>query len=556
MIHHWGDITRRLRSASCFATKPYPNIESEVLRGKARLLAAVTLALIPLHILVSMVLYNVYGPLIWSYRVVLVSGVATTIAYILSRSRFVLLGVNFFVGEMIALAILLLYVNADAYSAVIALLPIYFASMFRSAQRLIVTVVVSISAVFVISRLVPGDWEQIYGVLVLLIVTSMMIVIRSHLQWQAESELQLRNWQLAESEGNFRAAIDASIGMFFLLKAVRGADGQIQDFILVDVNKKVAQQFKRDYTQLINRPISEVIPEVYQHDLFVQCKRVVDEGMAVSAEIRTQNRWWEYQAVPVMGGAAVIGFDITARKEAEKRQVELQIERERVTILQRFIGDMSHDLMTPLSIIGSSSYLVRKVETQDKRNLHLRHIDEQTARLKNMFEEMLVQSRLDNLGYQDLECKPVDLNLVLQKLTSSYSSMAQMKSQQLIFKSCKQVAVVSMDQASMEIALGNMIDNALKYTPDAGAITVSCDGAQENVTIRVEDSGVGIPVQELDAIFERFYRVEAHRPLTAGSGLGLSITKKIIELHGGSIVAENRAEGGMRFSVNLPKAFA
>jgi signal transduction histidine kinase len=551
MLSHWRDLCRRLQNQSCVVTSPHAQINDENLKRSARLLAAITLALIPLHVFVSIALYAVYGSATWSWKLVMVSGAVTAVVYILSRGRFIRMGVNLFIVEMITSAISLLYVNADAYSAVTSLLPIYFASMFRSLRRLILTAVVTIGAVFVVSRLIPGDWEEIYGVLILLIVTSMMIVIRSYLQWQAESELHLRNQQLADSEARFRAAIDASIGMFFLLKAVRGADGQIQDFILVDVNTRVAKGLQREYGMLVNQPISAVIPVVYQNELFVQCKRVVDSGTPINTEIRTLNRWWEYQAVPVMGGVAVIGFDITARKEVEKRQVELQIERERVAILQRFIRDVSHDLMTPLSIIGSSSYLAGKLEAQDQRDLHLRQIDEQTARLKNMFEEMLIQSRLDNLTSQDLDCQPIAMDQLLQKLVTSFENIAQRKSQRLIFQACERAAVTLVDKASMEIAIANIIDNALKYTPEAGTIRVSCECGQEDVIIRVEDNGSGIPVHEVDSVFERFYRVEAHRPLTGGSGLGLSITKKIIELHGGSIVAENRIEGGMRFSVSL-----
>jgi signal transduction histidine kinase len=545
------DLYRKLQAWVAFATNPHPDIGTERLQHNARLLASITLALIPLHILVAIVLTTVYGPDIWSWRFVLWAGAATTIVYFLSRSRYIITAVNIFIAELSILALALLYVGADSYSAVTALLPIYVASMFRSLTRLVITAILTIGGVFAISRLIPGDWTHLYGVLTLLIVTSIMIVIRSYFQWEAESQLRLRNQQLAESEARFRAAIDASIGMFFLLKAVRGENGQIQDFILVDVNSQAMKRFQRDYAALMSQPVSAVFPSIYQEELFTQCKRVVDTGTPVIKEIRSENTWWEYQAVPIGDGAAVIGFDITARKEAEKRRVELQIERERVTILQRFIRDISHDLMTPLSIISTSTYLAGKLETQEQRDLHLQKINEQTSRLKSIFENMIVQSRLDNMNREDLDCKPVDVNHLLQHLVASFGSAAQSKSQQLIFEPSAQPALSSIDKVSMEMALSHIIDNGLKYTPEGGVIGVSCERRDENIVIIVEDNGPGIPASDLPAIFERFYRAETHRPLTAGAGLGLPIAKKIIELHGGSISAENRAEGGMRFYVVL-----
>jgi len=545
---------QKLRFRLRLATDPHPQVQGEFIHTKARTLATITLFLLPLHLFVSVILFVVYGPQIWSWRLVLMGGAGTLIAYRLSRTRYILAGINLFIVSMLLLALSVVYVSADSFSAVTVLLPMYFASMFGSFRRLVTVCFVSIVSVIVLSRVIPGDWKDIYGVILLLIVTSIMIAVRTRLQWQAESQLRQRNQQLAESETRFRAAIDASIGLFFLLKPLRGPDHQIQDFIVVDANTKSAAQLQIEYAALVNQPISVVIPAAYRDELYLQCKTVINEGKAAEKQFQTLNHVWEYQAVPVGDSVAVIGFDITARKEAEKRRVELQIERERVTILQRFIGDMSHDLMTPLSIISSSSYLLGKVQHPEQRDQHVRQINDQTMRLKGIFDTMLVQSRLDNLTRRDLACEAVDVNGLMQNMVASFQSLAGIKAQQLTFVASPQPALAFMDKASMEVALGNLVDNAIKYTPDGKAITVSCKMDVQEIIIVVEDSGIGIPVNELPLIFERFYRVEAHRPLTAGAGLGLSITKKIIELHGGTITAENRAEGGMRFCVSLRKA--
>jgi C4-dicarboxylate-specific signal transduction histidine kinase len=545
------NLVRRLQSWLLAATRPHPRVTDEVLREKARLLATVTLALVPLHLLVALVLYGVYGPAIWSWRVALLGAAMMAGLYVLSRRQRVILAVNLFIMGAALLALLVVYVNADSFSTVTALLPIYFASMFRSRLRLILTAVVTLALVFIMPGLLPGDWTNFYGTFLLLVFTTVMIAIRAHFQWEAEAKLRQRSRELAESEARFRGAIDASISMFFLLKAARGADGQIEDFILVDVNAQVLKRYQRAYAELVNQPVSKVIPAVYQDELFTECKRVVETGTPAFKEVQSANRWWQYEAVPMGDGAAVIGFDITTRKEAEQRRVELEIERERVSILQRFIQDMSHDLLTPLSIINSSSYLLGKAEAPDQRERHLRQINQQVERLKGMFDDMLAQSRLDSLSAHDLQRAPADLNPLLAKLVESFAEAAAARSQSLAFQPHHEAAVVLVDARLMEIALGNLIDNGLKYTPERGIIHVWCQGGVQEIEVVVDDSGGGIPEDELPLIFERFYRVEAHRPLTAGMGLGLSISRKIIELHGGRIAAENRREGGMRFRVSL-----
>jgi signal transduction histidine kinase len=111
-----------------------------------------------------------------------------------------------------------------------------------------------------------------------------------------------------------------------------------------------------------------------------------------------------------------------------------------------------------------------------------------------------------------------------------------------------------MDSSQMRIAIQNLIDNGLRYTPTGGTITVRAYPAEHAVVIEVEDSGEGIAESDLTRIFDRFYRAEKHRPTTGGTGLGLAITKRIVELHGATIVATSPR--GALFRIHFPVSTA
>jgi signal transduction histidine kinase len=153
----------------------------------------------------------------------------------------------------------------------------------------------------------------------------------------------------------------------------------------------------------------------------------------------------------------------------------------------------------------------------------------------------------------DLELKPVDMNDLLRQVIAMFEPMVQKKRQQLVFQATDRPALLVIDETRLKVALSNLVDNALRYTGHEGTVFVSCQSQQEAITIEVLDEGPGIPLNNLPYIFDGFYRVEEHRPQTAGSGLGLSISKKIVELHGGTIEARNRPAGGMSFRVHLPE---
>ena len=536
-----------------FATTPHQEIDSLAIQHNVRLLSTLTLIIIPLHIFTALALFAAYGSTAQTGKLTLLTTVVTLVIYLLSRSPYGEHAINLFILEMVVLAIVLLYINADAYSAVTAVLPIYIASLFRSLKRLIVTTVVTILSVFILSQILPGDWEQIYGVLILLIVIGAVIIVRSRVQWLLEEQIQQRNEQLTESDAQFRAAINAGRSLFALLQAVVDGTGRVNDFRIVDANTRIAAYLEQAHEHLIGKPISKVLPPPLLDQLLPQFHHLVNEKLPILyGMFSVEDKWWEYQLVPVGNGLALSLDDITDRKLSEMHQLELQREREQALILNKFIRDVSHDIMTPLSIINSKAYLAGKSDNPEQRSNNLDEIKTQVFRLRDIIEQMLSQSKLYYLKPQDLDIHTINLSDFLEQLVSQFKQDKQYTQRQLVFEPSQQSVTCAVDWKRLELAISNLIDNALKYTPEVGIITLSCQKIDQGIAIDVSDEGSGIPIGELNNIFEPFYRLEEHRPQTAGSGLGLSISKRICELHGGTIRAENRKTGGMLFRIYLP----
>jgi len=549
----WRVSYQRFQQWLKLATMPHQEIESLAIQHNVRLLATLTLIILPLHIFTALALFAAYGLMAQTGKLTLVTTVATLIIYVLSRTRYGEHAINLFVLEMTLLAIVLLYINADAYSAVTAILPIYIASLFRPIKRLIVTTVVTILSVFILSQILPGDWEQIYGVLILLIVISAVIIVRSRVQWELEEQIRQRNEQLTESSTRFRAAINAGRTLFALLQTVVDPDGRLSDFLIVDANTRLAVYLDQSYTLLIGQPVVNVLPSALLEHLLPQFHKLVYKQLPILyGEVSVEHIWWEYQLVSVGESIALSLDDITARKDAEVRQLELQREREQARILSKFITDVSHDIMTPLSIINSKAYLAGLSQDSDKRDKHLAEIKTQVFRLRDMVDQMLSQSKLYHLKPEDLDLQIIDLNDLLEHLVTEFRQNERYSQRQLMFQPSQALGTHPVDKIRLELAVSNLIENALKYTPDTGMITVCCQEIDQGIAIDVSDEGSGIPHHALTDIFAPFYRLETHRPQTAGSGLGLSISKTITELHGGIITAKNRPTGGMLFRIYLP----
>nr|MBA3873313.1 PAS domain S-box protein [Anaerolineae bacterium] len=242
---------------------------------------------------------------------------------------------------------------------------------------------------------------------------------------------------------------------------------------------------------------------------------------------------------------------ITEHKRAEQQALELTKEREQVKILSDFVKNTSHDFRTPLSIISSSLYLMSKSSDPEKQKRHFGIAEQQIMHLTHLLERLQEMGRLDSVIA--LALQPFDVNSLVSDLCAKLRFEAKEKAVTVLGSLWESKLIVQADFKELSLALSELGENALKYTPLQGTITISTRQEETEAVIEVRDTGSGIPVANLPHIFDRLYRVDEARSLeTGGTGLGLSMAKRIIDLHHGSIAVESVVGEGSVFRVFLP----
>jgi PAS domain S-box-containing protein len=268
--------------------------------------------------------------------------------------------------------------------------------------------------------------------------------------------------------------------------------------------------------------------------------------------------WASIQGRPIQIGGQAMRIatvtDITQRKEAEKQQVRLSVEQEKVLVLQRFINNLSHDLRTPLSTINTGLYLIRKVKDDPERlDTHIARVQEQVAHLESMIDDMLVMSTLDRRATGEYKFAWRDINLVVEQAVQEETSQALRKRQTLSFEGAQGLPEALLDAGEFKRLIKHLIQNAINFTPDGGEITVWTASDEEEIVVSVRDTGIGISPQERTRIFDYFYRADESRsPDTGGTGLGLTIAQRICDAHNGRIEVESTPGKGSTFRVRLP----
>lgn len=216
---------------------------------------------------------------------------------------------------------------------------------------------------------------------------------------------------------------------------------------------------------------------------------------------------------------------------------------------RRFVADASHELRTPIAVMrGNLDVLAHPATTEEERREYLAVIDDEVSRMTRLLQDMLDLARTQ-AGVRR-RFQPLDVGVLLDEVAGRTRVLGRRE----ITCSCPPNLWVDGDPDLLEQAFVNMARNAVEHTDEGGAIGLSAETDGGNIVVRIDDDGPGIPAEDLDRVFDRFYRAQGPRRSGAGgSGLGLAIARGIIEMHGGSIAVENRPQGGASFSVTLPQ---
>ena len=219
---------------------------------------------------------------------------------------------------------------------------------------------------------------------------------------------------------------------------------------------------------------------------------------------------------------------------------------------RNMIADIAHELRTPISVLqGNIEGMIDGVLPNNRETLDTLHGE--TLELGRLVEDLRTLS-LAEAGQLKFDLQPVDLGKLSARVVDSFKTVAAARGIEIALSVPPDVNEVSADADRTAQVIRNLIDNALKYSPEGTGIEVKVTTGKDGVTVSVSDHGRGISQENLPLVFERFYRVDPSRSRsTGGSGLGLAIARQLIEAQRGSIRAESQPGGGSTFSFTLPR---
>jgi PAS domain S-box-containing protein len=355
---------------------------------------------------------------------------------------------------------------------------------------------------------------------------------------------------------------------------------------IVLVNETAEKMFGYSREELLGLSVETLVPEAmrgtHSQHRHSYTSQPVMRPMGIGLELKAQKKDGTLIPVeislspnPVDDELRVIALvrDISARKEAEDRlkavqekyteelaakNLQLEARNRDVEKANRlkseFLASMSHELRTPLhTIIGFSELLTEELEgpLTPKQKRFIGHILQDSRHLLELINEILDLSKIE-AGKLELQLSPFEFPLCLDEVLAGIQQQAAAKEIKLESRGGFQGSVFA-DRLRVKEILYNLLSNAVKFTPNGGQVWVESHVRENRLETTVGDSGMGISPDELQSIFDKFYQVGSTTKGTReGTGLGLPIARKLVELHGGKIWVESKPGEGSRFSFTLP----
>lgn len=305
---------------------------------------------------------------------------------------------------------------------------------------------------------------------------------------------------------------------------------------IVLINQGACEALNLDPLDVLGRTIDEAITNHDVHGIFER----IDQDAIIRGEVEVSDgRTFNAQLTPIEGmGRVVVMQDVTHLKELDRMKTQ-------------FVTTVSHDLRSPLTaILGYIEFIGRVGELNTQQEDFVERVKTSVRAMTNLINDLLDLGRIE--AGMDREKEPVNLGDVLAQVQDTLQASSDTKGQQFEFICPDNLPMVFGNPLRLRQALSNLVDNAIKYTPEGGRVDLITEAHGDHIHVRISDTGVGISRADQPYIFDQFYRAEDVQQTHVGTGLGLSIVKSIIESHEGRIWVESQPDEGTTFTVMLP----
>jgi len=358
---------------------------------------------------------------------------------------------------------------------------------------------------------------------------------RLHEQAQAEAAARARAEATAAAREQAARVLEAVADGVMMVDA----DGALRFW-----NRAAELVTGRSRDDVVGRQAGEVLSgwQAVAAQIPISEKAELARPVTLPVEVDGSELWLSFVAVRSPNGIVYTFRDLTIDRGLEAAKSD-------------FIATLSHELRTPMTaVLGAAKTLLRDdiALSPERRQQLLEMIGAQGTRLTQITEEVLLANRLDR-GDLRIDSERVDLS---QLASAAVETMRNDAPESISLSAAPNGAAEAIgDRDRIEQVLVNLIDNAVKYSPDGGEVVVSTVPAAASVRVEVADQGIGIPPAEQEAVFEKFYRADPqHRLAPSGTGLGLYICRELVQRMGGTIGVRSRPGGGSTFWFQLPAA--
>ncbi|PYQ15631.1 MAG: hybrid sensor histidine kinase/response regulator [Acidobacteria bacterium] len=338
---------------------------------------------------------------------------------------------------------------------------------------------------------------------------------------------------------------------------------------ILRVNKAMAELLGRTPEELFGQSGIPALPGMTEPPEGWPVHQALREAQRASIEVELRERWFEVVSDPVLDDSGQVSAvvrtvkDISQRKEAEKRMAELlareqaaRLEAEQVNRLKdEFLATLSHELRTPLNAIVGWAHVLRAGNLDEDTTARAIETIARNANVQaQLISDILDVSRIV-AGKLRLELRPLDLTVVIQEALETVRPAAEAKGIRLEPRLEPSTGPIAGDPNRLQQVVWNLLSNAIRFTPREGRVQVRLEAVGLSAVVTVEDSGPGIAPDFLPHVFERFRQADGSSTRRHGGlGLGLAIVRHLVELHGGTVEAENRTGApGAIFRVTLPR---